>query len=108
MARRPRRPVDDPKVEIIPPAPRRGLVVPWPRLVRPALVGVSGGFLASLVLGGGGLLRHLVVGLIGYTIGVFVVRISGWRLTVGNLWADQIVMSALGAMVIILIARLIG
>ena len=107
MARRPRRPRDDPKVEIIPPG-RRGVPVSWPRLVPPLLVGLSGGFLASLVVGGGGLVRHLLVGLLGSALADFVVRISGWRLTVGNLWADQIVMSALGAIVIILMARLIG
>ncbi len=77
QTKNPGRIVPDEQVEILPPG--RGLVLDW-RVIAPTVaLGTVTGFAASLVVGGGGLLRHAVVGLLGMLVGQGLVRLTGWR-----------------------------
>lgn len=72
-----------------------------------AIVGIVAGFLASLVVGGGGLIQYLLSGLIGAFVGGYLLRALGINLGIQNALASQIVTSTIGAAVVVLLARLI-
>jgi uncharacterized membrane protein YeaQ/YmgE (transglycosylase-associated protein family) len=77
-------------------------------LVVMAVIGVIAGFLASIVVGGGGLLRYLILGVIGSFVGGFVLCGLGVNLGIKNALASQIATSTIGAIVVALLARLIA
>jgi uncharacterized membrane protein YeaQ/YmgE (transglycosylase-associated protein family) len=80
---------------------------PW---VVMAFNGLIAGWLASLLLGGGGIIRDIFVGIIGAFVGGALVHAG--LLTLPFLldmpWAHQILVSTVGALLIIIIARIIG
>ena len=45
-----------------------------------ALIGIIAGFLASLVVGGDGIIRYLITGIIGAFVGGYIVTYLDWRL----------------------------
>ena len=74
--------------------------------------GLIAGWLAGILLGGGGLIRNLIVGLIGAFVGGFLVH-SGLLNLPFNFdamipYGNQIAVSTIGAMLVILIARFLG
>ena len=71
-------------------------------------IGLIAGWLASLIVGGGGLLRDLVTGLIGAFVGAFILRAFGVTLPFHNPLVSDIVMSTLGAVVVVVLARTIA
>jgi uncharacterized membrane protein YeaQ/YmgE (transglycosylase-associated protein family) len=98
--------IEDDKVEILP--PKRGLAVDWRRLLPPVAFGTAAGFIASLVVGGGGFLRHAVVGLLGMLVGQGIVRVTAWRISTGSRFADDMAMAVIGAILVVLLARFIA
>ena len=72
------------------------------------LTGLVAGWIASLVLGGGGLLRNLVVGVIGALVGGYVLKLAGVTLPIGNPWVSDLVTAVIGALIVIIIARVIA
>lgn len=103
---KPDRVVPDDKVEIL--SPGRALVLDWRALVPTVAMGTVIGFAASLVVGGGGLIRHAVVGVLGMLVGQGLVRLTGWRLETGYAFLDDAGMAVLGAILVILLARFIA
>lgn len=71
-------------------------------------MGLIAGFLASFVVGGGGLIRYLITGVIGAFVGGFLFQMLGINLGIANPLVSQIVTSTIGAIVVVLLARLIG
>lgn len=78
------------------------------QIVIVVIIGIIAGWLASLVVGGGGLLRYLITGVIGAFVGGFLFNALGVKLRIGNAFVEQIVMAAVGAIVVVLLARLIS
>jgi uncharacterized membrane protein YeaQ/YmgE (transglycosylase-associated protein family) len=78
------------------------------QLVIMAVVGIIAGWLASLVVGGGGILRYLITGILGAFVGGWLFSAAGWKLNLGSEIVDQIVTSAIGAIILVLLARLIA
>ena len=72
------------------------------------VIGVIAGFLASFIVGGGGILRYLISGVLGSFVGGFVLNAAGINLGIKNKLASQIVTSTIGAIIVVLLARLIG
>ena len=72
------------------------------------LTGLVAGWIASLVLGGGGLLRNLVVGVIGALVGGYVLKFAGVTLPIGNVWVSDLVTAVIGAIIVIVLARIIA
>jgi uncharacterized membrane protein YeaQ/YmgE (transglycosylase-associated protein family) len=70
-------------------------------------IGLLAGWLASLVLGGGGLLRNLIVGVIGAFVGGWLLSLANISLPVGNALLAQVLQATIGAIVVIVVARLI-
>ncbi len=76
-------------------------------LVMLALIGLIAGYLASIVVGGGGLIRYLVSGVIGAFVGGWLLQTLGVNLGIKNQFASQVATATLGAIVVVLVARLI-
>jgi uncharacterized membrane protein YeaQ/YmgE (transglycosylase-associated protein family) len=77
-------------------------------LIIMAVIGIVAGWLASLVVGGGGLVRYLITGLIGSFVGGYLFSALGIRLGIGSDLVEQIIVSAVGAIIVVLLARLIA
>ncbi len=71
-------------------------------------IGLVAGWLAGLVLGGGGLLRNLIVGVIGAFVGGWLLSAAGISLPIENALVSQIITATLGAIVVIVVARVIA
>ncbi|MGB3501103.1 MAG: GlsB/YeaQ/YmgE family stress response membrane protein [Mesorhizobium sp.] len=72
------------------------------------LIGLVAGWLASFIVGGGGLIKYLVSGVLGAFVGPFVLRGLNINLGIANPLVSQIVHSTIGAIIVVVIARLIG
>lgn len=73
------------------------------------VIGLVAGFLASLIVGGsGGLVYYLVIGVVGAFVGGFVLGAAGIRISTGSPIINQIITSAIGAILVVLLARLIA
>ncbi len=86
----------------------------WPFIVM-GVNGLIAGWLAGLLIGGGGLIRNLIVGIIGAFVGGALVRMELLQLPVAvtNItsavpYGTQILISTIGAVIVILIARFLG
>jgi uncharacterized membrane protein YeaQ/YmgE (transglycosylase-associated protein family) len=71
-------------------------------------IGLLAGFLASLIVGGGGLLTYLVSGVIGSFVGGYLFTALRIELGIRNDLVRQIVTSTVGAIIVVIIARLIA
>ena len=72
------------------------------------LIGLVAGWLASIVVGGGGLVRYIITGLIGAFVGSYLLSALGINLGLGNPLVSQIITATIGAIVVVLLARLIA
>jgi uncharacterized membrane protein YeaQ/YmgE (transglycosylase-associated protein family) len=71
-------------------------------------IGLVAGWLASLLVGGGGLLRNLVTGVVGAFVGGYLLNALGVSLGIKNPLASQIVTATIGAIVVVLVARVLA
>ncbi len=78
------------------------------QLVVFLVIGLIAGFLASLVVGGGGIVRYLVTGVIGAFVGGYLLSALGVNLGIRNALASQIVTATIGAIVVVILARVIA
>ncbi len=79
---------------------------PWVIMV---INGLIAGWLAGMLLGGGGLIRNLVVGILGSFIGGALVQAGVLKLPIDlGTWGNQIAVSTIGALLLIVVARLIA
>ena len=77
------------------------------RLAIMAVIGIVAGWLASFVVGGlrGGLIGYLIAGLIGSVVGGWLLNMLGIKIGLGSPIVDNVVVSAIGAIVVVLLAR---
>jgi uncharacterized membrane protein YeaQ/YmgE (transglycosylase-associated protein family) len=78
------------------------------QIIVMVVIGIIAGWLASLVVGGNGVLRYLITGIIGAFVGGFVFDAAGWKLNLGNKLLEQVIVAAIGAIIIVILARLIA
>lgn len=71
------------------------------------VVGLIAGWLASFVVGGYGAVRYLVTGVLGAIVGSYLFAALNIRMPIGDPLVSQIVVAAIGAIVLVLVARLI-
>jgi len=72
------------------------------------VIGLIAGWLASIVVGGGGsLIGYIIAGLIGSVVGGFLAQQLNIKLSLGNAFVEQVIISFLGAIVVLIIARII-
>jgi len=71
------------------------------------VVGLVAGWLASFVVGGYGVARYLITGLLGAIVGSYLFSVLNIRVPIGDPIVSQVVVAAIGAIVLVLLARLI-
>jgi uncharacterized membrane protein YeaQ/YmgE (transglycosylase-associated protein family) len=83
-----------------------------PAIVIMVLNGLVAGWLSGLLLGGGGLIRNLIVGIIGAIVGGWMVRQGLLTLPYNfDTWipyGNQIAVSTIGALLVVILARFLG
>lgn len=74
------------------------------------VVGAIAGWLASIVVGGlkWGLLGYIVAGIIGGVVGGWLLNAAKLNINLGNPILNSVVVSAIGAVVVIALARLLS
>ena len=77
-------------------------------LIVMAVIGIVAGFLASMLVGGSGLIRYLVIGVIGSFVGGPILSALGVNLGLRSALATQIVTSTIGAIVVVTLARILA
>lgn len=78
------------------------------QLITWLVVGLIAGWLAHLIVGGpASVLGYLIAGLIGGFVGSWLFGAMGWRLNLGNDLIEWIITSAIGAAIVILLAKLL-
>ena len=77
-------------------------------LIIMAIIGIVAGWLASIVMGGGGLIRYLITGLIGSLVGGVLFSALNINLSIGSPLVTQIIVATVGAIIVIAIARMIA
>lgn len=77
-------------------------------VVSMLLIGLLAGFLASVIVGGGGIVRYLISGVIGSFIGGPILNAIGVNLGIRNEIAARIVTSTFGAIIVVLLARILA
>ncbi len=80
----------------------------WKALAIWAVIGIVAGWLASLVVGGSGIVRYLITGLIGAVAGGYLAQQFNISPNLGNEIVDQTVIAAAGAIIVVLLARLLA
>ena len=92
-------------------------IQPYSPIIIMAVNGLIAGWLAGLLLGGGGLIRNMFVGIIGAFVGGALVRYDLLQLPAGvtnvtNIvpynYGTQILVSTIGAAIVIVISRFLG
>jgi uncharacterized membrane protein YeaQ/YmgE (transglycosylase-associated protein family) len=90
-------------------------IQPYTPIIIMCVNGLIAGWLAGLLVGGGGLFRNLIVGIIGAFVGGALVRYNWLPLPVAvtditNMvpYGTQILVSTIGAVIVIIIARFLG
>lgn len=72
------------------------------------IIGLIAGWLASLLVGGGGgLIGYLIAGLIGSFVGGFLAQKFNIKLNFGNAFLEQVVIAFVGAVIVLIIASVI-
>jgi uncharacterized membrane protein YeaQ/YmgE (transglycosylase-associated protein family) len=73
-----------------------------------ALIGIVAGWLASWIVGGRGLIRYLITGLIGSFVGGLLFHKLGVSIGIGTPLMEQILVATVGAIIVVLIARVLA
>jgi uncharacterized membrane protein YeaQ/YmgE (transglycosylase-associated protein family) len=71
-------------------------------------VGIVAGWLASWVVGGSGLLRYALTGVVGSFVGAFLLEKLGVDLGLKSPLANRIATATIGAAVVVVVARLLS
>lgn len=72
------------------------------------VIGLIAGWLASFIVGGGGLIRYILTGLAGSLVGGFLAQRFNIKLNIGNAFVEQVIVAAVGAIIVVLIARILA
>jgi len=77
-------------------------------LVVFAIIGILAGFLASVLIGGGGgILRYLITGIVGAFVGGYLFEALKIDLGIGNKFLSEVVTATVGAVIVVILARII-
>jgi uncharacterized membrane protein YeaQ/YmgE (transglycosylase-associated protein family) len=71
------------------------------------VVGLIAGWLASFVVGGYSAVRYVVTGLLGAIVGSYLFAALNMRMPISNPFIAQIAVAAIGAIVLVFLARLV-
>ena len=75
------------------------------------IIGAIAGFVARALVprdGVSGVIPTIVLGIIGSFVGGYVLNLAGVRLPIDNVWVSSIVTATIGALLVIVIARVVA
>jgi uncharacterized membrane protein YeaQ/YmgE (transglycosylase-associated protein family) len=85
---------------------------PYKLYIILGLIGLVAGWLAGLLLGGGGLIRNLIVGVLGAFVGGLLVNMNLLKLPftvpASIPYGTEIVVATIGALIVTVFARIIA
>ncbi len=74
-----------------------------------AVIGILAGFLASILIGGGGgILRYLLTGIVGAFVGGYLFEALKIDLGIGNKFLSEVATATVGAVIVVVLARIIA
>ena len=76
-------------------------------IVIAIIIGIVAGWLASFIVGGYGIVQYLISGVIGSFVGSFLLDKLGINLGMTNEYARDVVTATIGAIIVVLIGRLV-
>jgi uncharacterized membrane protein YeaQ/YmgE (transglycosylase-associated protein family) len=76
-------------------------------IVIALLMGLVAGWLASFIVGGGGIVQYLVSGVLGSFVGSFVLNKAGLNLGINNEVGRDIVTATVGAVIVMIVAHIL-
>lgn len=80
-----------------------GAYTPWLSL---ALVGLIAGWITGMLFGQRGLIRYLLVGILGALVGGYIIHgLFGFSFGLGSAFLDQVAVATIGAIAVTLLAR---
>lgn len=87
-----------------------GLEISNEQLLLCSGIGIVAGWLASQIVGGkGGIIRYLVAGILGSFLGPVILSFTGFELpSVGIAYVNEIMVATVGAVAIVVVARVLG
>ncbi len=71
------------------------------------LIGLFAGWLASFIVGGGGIVQYLISGVLGSFVGSFALNKAGLNLGISNEVGRDVVTATIGAVIVMIIANLL-
>ena len=73
-------------------------------------IGIAAGWLASQIIGGkSGLIRYLVAGILGSLLGPIIIGFTGIEIPyLGIAYVNEIITATVGALAIVIVARILG
>ena len=80
----------------------------WQTVAVVLVFGLVVGWLASLIVGGGSLVKYILWGLLGSVVGGILVPALGLQINLGHPLANSVVVATLGAVVLVAVARLVS
>jgi uncharacterized membrane protein YeaQ/YmgE (transglycosylase-associated protein family) len=71
------------------------------------VMGLIAGWLASFIVGGGGLFQYLISGVLGSFVGSYILNKANINLGITNEYVRDTLTAAIGAIVVVIVARLV-
>ena len=71
------------------------------------LIGLVAGWLASFIVGGGGIVQYLISGVLGSFVGSFVLNRAGLNLGINNEVGRDIVTATIGVIIVMVLAHIL-
>jgi uncharacterized membrane protein YeaQ/YmgE (transglycosylase-associated protein family) len=85
----------------------KGVAMDKTNVLIAVVMGVVAGWLASFIVGGGGLVQYLVSGILGSFVGSFVLNKAAINLGINNEIARDIITATIGAIIVMIIANIL-
>ncbi len=76
-------------------------------IIIAVLMGLAAGWLASWIVGGYGIVQYLISGILGSFVGSFVLNKAGLNLGIKNEIGRDIATATIGAIIVMIIARIL-
>ncbi len=76
-------------------------------LIIAIVLGLLAGWLASWIVGGYGIVQYLISGVLGSFVGSFVLNKAGINLGIRNEYGRDIATATIGAVIVMIIARIL-
>jgi uncharacterized membrane protein YeaQ/YmgE (transglycosylase-associated protein family) len=71
------------------------------------IMGIIAGYLASFIVGGQGIVQYLISGVLGSFVGSYVLNKTGFNLGIKNEIGRDIATATIGAIIVMIIARIL-